>query len=358
MISKHLKHSKPRNDSMKKTNLAVLISGRGSNLKAIIDSIKNGYLDKVKLSVVVANNQASGLRYAEDFGVPSHVVEQAISGRKIPNDKHDLMVMEVFEKYDINLIALAGYNQILQKEFVNRYEWKIMNIHPSLLPSFGGTLHGQKDALDYGVKITGCTVHFAEEGVDTGPIIIQAAVPVKDNDAPETLADRILEHEHIIYPKAIKLFSENRLKIVGRNVIVEEELKTSFISDPVYQMKRIGVTEDAIKYLSEKCKIYDVLVENITPREAMILKQEMLSIGGDCAVPKECILNNLMLTDVILIGNVHQLKSLINKLKIQTFNLPELSEKLMNLNEETYQNRYNKKYDSKHRSGRGGDTTI
>jgi phosphoribosylglycinamide formyltransferase-1 len=313
---------------MGKINLAVIISGRGSNLKAIIEAIKSGYLDKVDLKVVVANKDAPGLKYAEDFGCSYHVVPRIVDGEKIPIEEHDKKVTEVLEKYDINLIALAGYDQIFQKEFVNRYEWKIMNIHPSLLPSFGGTLHGQKDALDYGAKISGCTVHFIEEDVDTGPIIIQAAVPVKDDDTPETLADRILEHEHIIYPKSIKLFSENRLKIVGRKVIVKGELKTSFISDPAYHMKRIGVTEDATKYLSEKCKIYGVLIENITPREAMILKQEMLSIGGDCAVPKECILNNLVFIDAILIGNSIQLKLLLKKLKGQAFNLTKLADKL------------------------------
>ena len=311
-----------------KINLAVLISGRGSNLKAIIDAIKSGYLDKVDLKVVVANKEALGLKYAKDFGCHSYVIPRIVNGQKIPVEEHDKEVMEVLEKYAIDLIALAGYDQIIHKEFVNRYEWKIMNIHPSLLPSFGGTLHGQKDALDYGAKISGCTVHFIEEDVDTGPIIIQAAVPVKDDDTPETLANRILEHEHIIYPKSIKLFSENRLKIVGRKVIVEGELNTSFISDPAYHMKRIGVDENAINHLLEKCRVYTVLVENITPREAMILKQELLSLGGDCAVPKECILNNLVFIDAVLIGNSIQLRLLVNKLKNQVFNLTKLAEKL------------------------------
>jgi phosphoribosylglycinamide formyltransferase-1 len=176
-----------------KINLAVLISGRGSNLKAIIDSIKNGYLDKVNLRVVIANKDAPGLNYAKEAGILYHLVHKIVDGEKIPKEEHDKKVLVILEKYDIDLIALAGYDQVLQKEFVKRYEWKIMNIHPSLLPSFGGTLHGQKDALDYGAKISGCTVHFIEEGVDTGPIIIQAAVPVKDDDTSETLADRILE---------------------------------------------------------------------------------------------------------------------------------------------------------------------
>ena len=311
-----------------KTNLAVLISGRGSNLKAIIESIKSGYLDKVDLKVVVANKNALGLKYAKESGIPYHVVPRIVDGNKIPIEKHDKKIMETLEEYAIDLIVLAGYDQILQKEFVGRYKWKIMNIHPSLLPSFGGTLHGQKDALDYGVKISGCTVHFVEEGVDTGPIIIQAAVPVKDNDSPETLANRILEHEHIIYPKAIKLFSENRLKIIGRQVVVEGDLNTSFINNPAHHMKRIGVEDTVIGHLVEKCRIYTVLVENVTPREAMILKQELLSLGGDCAVPKECILNNLVCIDVILIANSIQLRSLVTKLKNQLFNLTNLAEKL------------------------------
>ena len=294
------------------TNLAVLISGRGSNLEAIIESIKSGYLDKVDLKVVVANKNAPGLKYAKESGIPYHIKK----------------IMEMLGEYAIDLIVLAGYDQILQKEFVGRYKWKIMNIHPSLLPSFGGTLHGQKDALDYGAKISGCTVHFVEAGVDTGPIIIQAAVPVKDDDSPETLANRILEHEHIIYPKAIKLFSENRLKIIGRQVVVKGDLNTSFINDPAHHMKRIGVEDAVIEHLVEKCRMYTVLVENITPREAMILKQELLSLGGDCAVPKECILNNLVCIDAILIANSIQLRSIVKKLKNQLFNLTNLSEKL------------------------------
>ena len=311
-----------------KTNLAVLISGRGSNLKAVIESIKTGYLNKVDLKIVVANKDAPGLKYAKDFGCAHHIIPRVIDGKKIPIEEHDKKLIEVLEKYDIDLITLAGYDQIIQKEFVGRYRWKIMNIHPSLLPSFGGTLHGQKDALDYGAKISGCTVHFIDEGIDTGPIIIQAAVPVKDSDTAETLANRILGHEHIIYPKAIKLFSENRLKIIGRKVVVEGELNTCSINEPAYHMKRIGVEEKAIKHLLEKCRVHTVLVENITPREAMILKQEMLSIGGDCAVPKECILNNLVFIDAILIGSSIQLEILVEKLRKQAFNLSKLASKL------------------------------
>ena len=294
-----------------KINLAVLISGKGSNLKAIIDSIEKGYLNRVNLVVVVANKNAFGLKYAKEKGVPCHVVRHK-------------KVMRVLDGYNINLIALAGYDQILQKEFVNRYKWRIMNIHPSLLPSFGGTLHGQKDAWEYGVKITGCTVHFVTEDIDTGPIIIQAAVPVKDEDIPEILANRILEHEHIIYSKAIKLFSEDKLEIIGRRVMVKGEINALTVTDLEYQLKRIGVAMEAIKGLSKK-KGYSILVENITPREAIIIKQEMLALGGDCAVPKECILNDLCPLDAIIIGTKKQLNSLNKKLNNSVFNLPKLA---------------------------------
>lgn len=218
---------KEEGEEKEKTNLAVLISGRGSNLKAIIDAIKSGYLDKVDLKVVVANKHAEGLKYASEAGIPGHIVSRKYhpGSEEMDLNKHDKLVLGILEEYDIDLIALAGYDQILQKEFVNKYRGRIMNIHPSLLPSFKNTLHAQKEALDSGVKISGCTVHFVEESVDTGPIIIQRAVPVRDDDTPETLADRILKHEHVIYPEAIKLFSEGRLKIVGRKVVVKRRNK-------------------------------------------------------------------------------------------------------------------------------------
>lgn len=307
-----------------KTNLAVLISGIGTNLKAIINSIKRGYLN-VNLTVVVANKNAPGLKHAKEFGIPYHIVPQEVNGKKIQKEEHDKKVMDVLDGYNIDLIALAGYRRILQEKFVNRYKCRIMNIHPSLLPSFGGSLYSQKDALEYGVKISGGTVHFVTEDVDTGPIIIQAAVPVKDNDTAETLSNRILEHEHIIYPKAIKWFSEGRLKIVGRRVIVKGEIKASIVTNPKYQLKRIGVDTKAINLLADKKGDF-VLVEDIMPREAQIIKQEMLGLGGDCAIPKEGILNNLCPIDAIIIGTKKQLNILTKKLSANAFNLPKLAE--------------------------------
>lgn len=305
----------------KKINLGVFISGRGSNLKSIIDSIKSGYLD-VNLAVVVSNKKgAPGLDYAKENNIPYHEIERGSQSI----EEHDEAVIGAIEKYNLDLICLAGYMQIIQPNFIRKY--KIMNIHPAILPSFPG-LHGQKQALEYGVKIAGCTVHFIDEGIDTGPIIIQAAVPVLEDDTEETLSSRILEQEHIIYPKAVKLFSENKLRVDGRRVIIEGDLKISSTDDPVGTMKKIGVDDSGINNIKDKTVTKTILIENITTREALILKQEMLARGGDCAIPRECILNNSVITTVLLIGTVKQIKSLISGLKAQSFNLPKIAQKL------------------------------
>lgn len=304
---------------MDKTKLAVLISGRGSTLKVIMDAIEIGYLDKVVLRAVIANKDALGLKYAKEGHIPNYII------------KNDDELLKILEKYEVDLVALAGYDQIVGKEIVDKYKNKIMNIHPALLPSFPNTMHAQQKAFDYGVKITGCTVHFAINDVDAGPIIIQAAVPVKDTDTEKTLNDRILEHEHIIYPKAIKMFSEGRLRVVGKKVFINGDIEAIDIVNAMDEMKKIGVSKECLSRYDEKIKMRAILVRNVTPREAMILKQEMLSLGGDCAVPKECVLNNLVPVDVILIGNNSQVGLLIQKLKTQTFSLPVLAEKLEEL---------------------------
>lgn len=322
-------------------NLAVLISGRGSNLKYIIESIESGYLDNVKLEVVIANKEALGLKFAEDFGIPTFVVPRVVNDKKLSAEEHDAKVMEILEKYDIGLICLAGYLQVLQPKFVNQYKWRIMNIHPSILPAFLGTIHAQQEAVDYGSKISGCTVHFVDEGVDTGPIIIQAAVPVKDDDTDETLSKRILEFEHIIYPKVIKMFAEGRLEVEGRKVIVEKRIEVekvvsySFEVDKIERtMGKIGVTEEVFNNFLEKTETFVLLVKDITPREAIIIKQEMLAMSGDCAVPKECALNSLVPLSVLVIGNKRQFKKLIKKLKNQPFGLPEVAEKISEIIEQ------------------------
>lgn len=192
-------------------NIAVLISGTGSNLKAIIDNINNGFLD-VGLKVVIANCDAPGIQYAENAII--------INKKGLTHKEHDRKVLEILEPYNIDLVCLAGYTQIIQEEMIERYT--IINIHPSLLPSFKGGLHAQRDALNYGVKVTGCTVHFVENDVDTGPIIYQKAVPVYDTDDLKTLSKRILVQEHIIYSKVIYLLSKYKYKIVNRKVMFYE----------------------------------------------------------------------------------------------------------------------------------------
>lgn len=317
---------------MKKINLAVLISGRGSNLKSIIENIKNGYLDRVELKTVIANKDASGLKFAKEFGILTFIVPRVENGKKLPLEEHDEKVMEIVDKYEIDLICLAGYLQVLQPKFVKKYRGKIMNIHPAILPAFPATIHAQKEAVEYGVKVSGCTVHFVDEGIDTGPIIIQAAVPVKDDDTEETLSKRILEFEHIIYPKAIKMFSENRLEIKRRKVIVKRKMsvevlaRNSLNTETVNQeMNKAGVSKEVVDKLSDKTEYCAIFIKDITPREAIVIKQELMALGGDCATPKECILNSLVPVSVIVIGNKKQLKKLIKILETQVFDLPKIA---------------------------------
>lgn len=196
------------------TNIAVLVSGRGSNLQAIIDSIGNGYL-KARISVVISDvGDAYALVRAKKHGIDAVFVNPEDFASKELYEKEILMVLK---KHDAELLLLAGYMRILGKTLLHSYKNRILNIHPALLPAFTG-LHAQKQAYEHGVKVTGCTVHFVDETLDGGPIILQRCVEVKEDDTPETLADRILEQEHKIYPEAVKLFIENRLRIEGKKV--------------------------------------------------------------------------------------------------------------------------------------------
>jgi phosphoribosylglycinamide formyltransferase 1 len=194
--------------------LAVLASGRGSNLQAIIDEIEQKRLGAV-LAVVISNKaEAQALERARKHGVPAVFLDpKATPGR----EAYDAVILEHLRKHDVGLVALAGYMKIVTRVLIDAYAHRIMNIHPSLLPAFPG-LAAQQQALDWGAKVSGCTVHFVEEGVDTGPIILQAAVPVLEGDQAESLEARILEQEHRIYPEAIQLFAEGRLAIEGRRV--------------------------------------------------------------------------------------------------------------------------------------------
>lgn len=195
--------------------IGVLVSGRGSNLQSLIDNCESGYIPGKVVVVISDKEDAYSLERAKKHSIDAKFLDPKGKGR----EEFDREIMEVLKKYKVDLIALAGYMRIVGKEFVKTYYGRIMNIHPALLPSFPG-VHGQKDALEYGVKVSGCTVHFVDEDVDHGPIILQKAVPVKDDDTVDTLAARILQEEHKVYPEAVKLFAENRLKIVGRRVKV------------------------------------------------------------------------------------------------------------------------------------------
>lgn len=196
--------------------IGVLVSGSGSNLQSIIDHIENGKLDAV-IKIVISNNpDAYALKRAELHGIPSAVLRHEEFNSR---EDFDNGMIRILERHDVKLVVMAGFMRLLSPSFLKSFPMRIMNIHPALLPAFPG-IHVQKKAVDYGVKFSGCTVHFADEGVDTGPIIIQSAVAVLDSDTEDTLAARILKEEHRIYPRAIQLFAEGRLRIDGRKVSV------------------------------------------------------------------------------------------------------------------------------------------
>ncbi|MDW5551711.1 phosphoribosylglycinamide formyltransferase [Methanosarcina sp.] len=195
--------------------IAVLVSGRGSNLQAIMDSIEKGYIKNATVNVVISNKaNAYALERARNHGIDAVFLDPDEYDR----DEYDRAILNVLSQYNIDLLLLAGYFRLLGSEIIIAYRNRIMNIHPSLLPAFKG-LHAQKQAFEYGVKVAGCTVHFVDEGLDSGPIIIQKCVPVLTGDTEETLTARILEQEHVIYPEAVRLFTEGKLKIEGRNVV-------------------------------------------------------------------------------------------------------------------------------------------
>ncbi len=203
---------------MKPLNIAVLASGRGSNFQSIIDSVGSGFLNAKIVLLVTDNPNAYAIERAKKNGI-AHLV-MAPKSFSSKEGYYEEMAGEL-KRMSVGLVVLAGFMRVVRKPLIEAFPYQIMNIHPALLPSFPG-LHGQKQAHDYGVKIAGCTVHFVDEGMDTGPIIIQAAVPVKDDDTEDSLSERILKFEHKIYPEAIKLFSEGRLEIRGRKVIIRE----------------------------------------------------------------------------------------------------------------------------------------
>ena len=195
--------------------IAVLVSGSGSNLQAIIDASERGEI-LCRVGLVVSNKaDAYGLVRAKKHGIPTEVVDHKEYATR---EDFDARLVEILRKSGAELICLAGFMRVLTPIFVRAFPNRILNIHPALLPSFPGT-HGPRQALNYGVRFSGCTVHFLDEGVDTGPIVVQAVVPVYDGDTEDSLAARILVQEHRIYPMAIRLFFQGRLRIEGRRVL-------------------------------------------------------------------------------------------------------------------------------------------
>jgi phosphoribosylglycinamide formyltransferase-1 len=201
--------------------LGILVSGRGSNMVALLEGVRSGRIP-AEIGVVVSNKpSAPALEKARSFGVPTAVVPQKeFRGRD--REEHDRAVQAKLDEAGVEAICLAGYMRILSPWLVERYRHRILNIHPSLLPAFPG-LHGQRQALEYGVRVTGCTVHMVDAELDHGPIIVQAAVPVLPEDTEESLSARILEQEHRIYPLAVRWLCEDRLEVEGRRVRLHGE---------------------------------------------------------------------------------------------------------------------------------------
>jgi phosphoribosylglycinamide formyltransferase-1 len=196
--------------------IGVLISGRGSHLRNLIARCKSGEIN-AEIVVVISNKKdAPGLEYAKQAGIESIV----LSHRAFPKrEVYDAQIAQFLSDRKVDLVCLAGFLRLLSAEFVRRFPMRIMNVHPSLLPAFPG-LHSQEQALDYGAKITGCTVHFIDEGLDSGPIILQNTIEVLPEDTADSLSERLLPVEHKTYAEAVKLFFENRLKVEGRRVVV------------------------------------------------------------------------------------------------------------------------------------------
>ncbi len=189
------------------TRIAILISGRGSNMVALADAVSNGTIPNTEIAIVISDHAAAaGLTIANERGIKTVAVER--SGRK--RQEHEREIVSLLRDEQIDLVCLAGYMRVLSPYFVDAFKRRILNIHPSLLPSFPG-LDAQRQALEHGVKISGCTVHFVDNTLDGGPIVAQRAVPVLDGDSVEKLSARILEQEHILYPEAVALVLEHGL---------------------------------------------------------------------------------------------------------------------------------------------------
>jgi phosphoribosylglycinamide formyltransferase 1 len=198
-----------------KKRIGVLLSGRGSNFEALADSVFAGRIPDAHIAVVIANREGTqGVERADARGITT----QVIPSRGLEREAYDRQIVSVLREQQVDLVCLAGYMRLLSPYFIQCFPLRILNIHPSLLPSFPG-LESQRQALEYGVKFAGCTVHFVDENLDAGPIVLQAVVPVLDTDTADTLSEKILREEHRIYSEAVKIVLDGRFKIEGRRVI-------------------------------------------------------------------------------------------------------------------------------------------
>jgi len=197
--------------------VGVLASGRGSNFEALAKAFRSGKIKGEIKVLIVDKRNAGAIERAKKYGINWIFVD----AKSFPTrEDYDSKIVSILKHLEVDLVCLAGYMRIVSPVFVNAFKNRIMNIHPAILPAFPG-LNAQKKAVEYGVKVSGATVHFVDEGVDTGPVIIQAVVPVSPEDTEETISEKILKFEHRIYPQAVKWFAEGRIKVNGRKVIVE-----------------------------------------------------------------------------------------------------------------------------------------
>lgn len=199
-----------------KKRIGVLLSGRGSNFEALADSMASGRIPNAEISIVISHREnAPGIERARSRGIDASV----IPSKGLDREVYDRQVVSVLQEKNVDLVCLAGYMRLLSHSFVHAFPERILNIHPSLLPAFPG-LEAQRQALEHGVKLAGCTVHFVDENLDAGPIVLQAAVPVHDGDTVDSLSARILAEEHRIYSEAVRIILEGRYRIEGRRVVL------------------------------------------------------------------------------------------------------------------------------------------
>jgi phosphoribosylglycinamide formyltransferase-1 len=202
-----------------KKRIGVLLSGRGSNFEALAASVSSGRIPNAEIAIALSNREdARGIEKARALGIEARV----ISSKGLEREAYDRLVVEALQEKRVDLVCLAGYMRLLSPQFVTAFHNRILNIHPSLLPAFPG-LEAQRQALEHGAKFSGCTVHFVDENLDAGPIVLQACVAIKDSDTPETLSERILREEHRIYAEAVRIVLEGKFRVEGRRVLITSD---------------------------------------------------------------------------------------------------------------------------------------